>query len=152
MQVEVVAAIVGAVGTIVGVVLGAFQEDIRNIFHFSASKKNEYLLGDWVCTWDTLAPAAKPQIKDSVQITRVRGNLVKGVGKTPDIGDWDMDGRVGYLAVSLSYSGKGEKRHLVGAIVLRKDKLNEMTGAWAQYSGSGDVISGTTVWRRAPRP
>src|SRR5260370_37636497 len=148
MQQQIIIAICSAA---VGGTITVFREDIRNIFNFGASGANEYLLGAWDCSSTTLAPA-RPQIQDTVKITRVRGNSVKGVGTTPTFGNWDLDGRVAHLAVSFSHSGRGSQKHVPGAIVLKKDGNDRMSGAWAQYSGTGEeVISGTTEWHRAPR-
>lgn len=151
MQVEVTAAIIGAVCTAgLGLLVGAFQEDITNLLHFAASRRNDYLLGEWNCNWvTTQAPSPRAPIQDRVNLTQVRGNLVRGKGTTANFGDWEMDGRVAELAVSFSYAGRNQHRNLPGAIVLKKINNDEMAGAWAQYSPSGDVISGTTVWRRA---
>jgi hypothetical protein len=93
-----VKVVVPILTAILGAVSAVFREDIRNLFHFSASKDNEYLLGAWECTWDTLAPAPREPIQDRAEITRVRGNLVKGGGVTPRYGPWDMDGRAADLA------------------------------------------------------
>jgi hypothetical protein len=147
MPIPIVVPIVIAV---VSVTVTVFREDIRNFFNFSARRENEYLRGVWECTWDTLVPSApaRPQIKDTVTITRVSGNLVKAVGNTTGFGAWDLNGRVAHLAVSFSYTGRGGHQHLPGAIVLKKVNNNSMSGAWAQYTDSADVISGTTEWRR----
>jgi hypothetical protein len=149
MEVEIVVKVVEVVGAgVVGAIFNAYQEDITNALHFRASKSNDYLLGTWDCTWDTLAPAPRSPIHDRVDITRVSGNLVKGKGRTEKFGDRDLDGRVADLAVSFSYTGRREQRNLPGAIVLKKVSNSEMSGAWAQYFATGDVISGTTAWRR----
>lgn len=105
-----------------------FRRKFGSILQFAASRKNGYLLGSWDCTWDTLVPAARPQIRDTVNITSVHGNLVKGHGSTPGFGDWDIDGRVSPLAVSFSYSGRAKKQNLPGAIVLKIAKNDEMLG------------------------
>jgi hypothetical protein len=151
MQVEITAEIVGAVCTAgLGLFVGAFQEDITNLLHFAASRRNDYLRGEWNCTWITSqAPKPRDPIQDRVNLTLVRGNLVRGKGTTADYGDWEMEGRVADLAVSFAYAGRDQQRNLPGAIVLKKVSNDEMAGAWAQYALSGDVISGTTTWRRA---
>jgi hypothetical protein len=144
MEAQVIAAFVTAAASIFVAVIG--KEGVWNFFKLGASKRNEYLLGAWECTWDTVAPATTLHIQDRATITRVRGNLVKGNGSTPNVGDWDLDGRAGRLAVSFSYSIKGHE--LPGAVVLKSTANDQMSGAWAQYSNSGEVISGTTIWRR----
>ena len=147
MLAQVLPAVVGAV---LGGVIGVFREDIRNLLDRKTRRRNEYLLDAWDCTWNTLEPKPEPQILDRVTITSVRGNVVKAVGTTPKFGVWDADGRAAYLAVSFSYSGREAQQNLIGAIALKKVQNNVMSGAWAQYSGSGDVVSGTTEWHRVP--
>lgn len=146
MQPQVEAAMLSGIFGIVGVAIGTFQEEIRSAFHL-ASRKNNYLLDLWNCTWDTQAPAIRPQIRDTVTITHVHGNLIKGKGSTPGWGRWDLEGRASDLAVCFTYLGK-EKQHLLGSTVLKKVNNDEMTGVWAQYSEDGDVLSGITSWRR----
>ena len=149
MELPIIEALIGVGGTLVGALLGVFQEEVRNTFQFAKSRRNQFLLGPWDCTWDTTAPEKRAEIKDRVNITSVRGNLVKGNGSTPGYGTWSMDGRASYLALSASYSGEATNQNLPGSLVLKIVNNDEMSGAWAQYSKTGHVLSGTTVWRRA---
>jgi hypothetical protein len=96
-----------------------------------------------------LAPFLTGTDKHIVNIISVSGNLIKGNGSTPGYGTWNMDGRVAHLALSASYSGEAINRNLPGSLVLKIVNNDEMSGAWAQYSRTGDVLSGTTSWRRA---
>jgi hypothetical protein len=141
-------AIIGAAATVSAALIGAYHDEVKGLLKSIFFKKNEYLLGAWDCTWDTQTPAGRPQIIDSVRIESVRGQLVKGTGTTPGFGEWKLQGRVTQFAASFSYSGVESKFDLPGALVLRIANPNQMTGAWAQYSGTGDVISGTTGWKR----
>jgi hypothetical protein len=149
VELPIIAALIGVGGALTGALLGVFKEEIKNAFQFAKSRRNVFLLGPWDCTWDTTAPTKRAEIRDRVDITSVRGNLVKGNGSTPGYGTWSMDGRVSHLALSASYSGKATNQNLPGSLVLKIVNNDEMSGAWAQYSKTGDVLSGTTVWRRA---
>jgi hypothetical protein len=149
------AVITGVIGGFFGILTfvgGIYQEDIRNYFNSGATSQNQFLVGKWIGTWNIVSPEKKSLPPDTITITTVRGTLVKGVGSTPELGDYDLDGRATDLAVSFSYTGKSDQqRQLPGAIVLKKVNPNLMTGAWTQYMLSGDVVSGTAEWRRAPK-
>lgn len=150
VRAAVITAAIGAAVSIITFVGGIYQEEIRNAFNSTATSQNEYLVGKWIGTWNITSPAKKSLPSDTITITRVRGTLVKGVGSTAELGDYDLDGRATDLAVSFSYTGKNEQqRQLPGAIVLKKVNPNLMTGAWTQYMLDGGVVSGTTEWRRA---
>ena len=150
MEKEITAGIIGAVGAVVGAAIAGFKDEIKNFFRFRASKDNQYLLGTWDCTWVALTSPPNEPIKDSVKITSVSGNLVKGAGSTPGGGDWELDGKAADLAVSFSYSVPQQQQFRPGAVVLKKDNPNQMSGAWAEYKVHGDVQSGTTTWNRRP--
>ncbi len=141
-------AVIGAAATVAGALIGAYHDELKGLLRSIFSKKNEYLLGVWDCAWDTQVPAGRAQITDSVHMESVRGQLVKGTGTTPGIGEWKLQGRVTQFAASFSYAGVATRFDLPGAIVLRIATPRQMTGAWAQYSGTGDVISGITTWNR----
>ena len=148
MKTALVSGIFTILGAAIGASMGVFQEDIRNSLNTAASNQNQYLLG----SWDTVTPRPSSMEPDNINITTVRGNLVKGVGTTRKFGDYDLVGRAGELAVSFSYTGKREQqRYLTGAIVLKKVNSNLMTGGWTEYRLNGDVVTGTTTWRRAPK-
>jgi hypothetical protein len=149
VDLQIIVALITVGGALVGALLGVFKEEIKNAFRFADSRKNGFLLGAWDCTWDTVAPTKRQEIRDRVNITSVSGRLVRGNGSTPGFGTWSMDGRVSPLALSASYSGEATNQDLPGSLVLKIDTNDQMSGAWAQYSKTGDVLSGTTVWRRA---
>ena len=148
MDADITKALIAGTFAVIGAAVAAAitnLEKVRNFFR--SSKDSEYLLGAWDCTWDILVPAPGTQVKDIVEITSVNGNVVKGKGSTPGVGNWDLDGKAANLAASFSYSVLLQQP-LSGAIVLKKEAPNRMTGAWAQYTTHGDVESGTTTWNR----
>jgi hypothetical protein len=117
-------SVAGAVLSVPSLV--AFKEDVSNLFRLVASKNNEYLLGTWKCTWETLAPKPRPQIQDTVDITLVRGRILKGKGSNSDFGEWDLEGRTSHLAVSFSYTGRKKNQNLPGAIVLKASMASHL--------------------------
>jgi hypothetical protein len=146
MAPEVIAALIGA-GVTYSV---AFKDDILNRLSFAESRSNQYLLGKWDCTWDILSPAGKAQIVDMVEIRRVSGRNVKGKGSNQQYGDYELNGTAAFLAVSLTYAGKNGYKHLPGNVTLKLLTNDEMAGAWAQYFRTGEIVYGTTVWKRRP--
>ena len=112
-----VAVIVAPATTVAGALIGAYHDELKGLLRSIFSKKNEYLLGVWDCAWDTQVPAGRAQITDSVHMESVRGQLVKGTGTTPGIGEWKLQGRVTQFAASFSYAGVATRFDLPGAIV-----------------------------------
>jgi hypothetical protein len=120
MSDTVKAAVITGVFSIVTFVLGIYQEDIRNYFNSGATSQNQELLGKWIGTWNITSPEKKSLPPDTITITTVCGTLVKGVGSTPELGDYELDGRATGLAVSFWYTGKSDQqRQLPGAIALK---------------------------------
>lgn len=148
MPPEVGAAVIAAVGVIVGAIITSFREEIINFIRRTG--RFAFFKGMWQCRWSILAPAGidPNQVDDQVSIDRVNGALIRGMGSTPGFGRYQLDGRASEFAATLQYCGEGERKDLVGVVILQKRSPLRLEGVWCQYSADGTLKSGTTTWEK----
>lgn len=141
---QAIATVVGALIAFLGTLLSPMGEDLR--FRILPSKRQDPLLGKWKCHWTS---DAGTDIVDQVEVTKVRGELVKGVGMNSKFGSYRLSGRVSRFVVTFEYSGEGTRKNLHGVIILRQTPLaNKMEGAWVQYYRDGALRHGRVVFEK----
>ena len=149
MSGEVVAALIGIAGTLVGGLLGAFREDVRALFR-RGREPNRDLIGTWVATWTIEQPPAE-SVKDSISISRVVGEKVEGQGVFPDLGPYLISGRLSPAnLLTLTYEGIGTKRSLGGVIIVHLNaSRTEMQGHWIEYAEDRSFTRGQVQMRKS---
>lgn len=149
MQPQIVAAIIGLSGVVLGALLKAYEDEIKNLLPFR--RRDSFLRGSWQCHWTIEFPSALTSkvVDDVVRVIEVRGGKISVEGSNADAGPYKMDGKVSTFGVSLLYNNQEPKDDLVGVVLLERDKVkNRLTGYWSQISQSHGLVYGKTEWRK----
>lgn len=110
-------------------------------------------LGPWACFWhvDYGEWNADSVVSDILTITSVSGSRISGTGNDPTFGTYEVEGLDSQFAVTLSYHGREEQENLVGVVILKKDPVPDiLTGAWWQFTRTGEVVGGSVECTRSP--
>lgn len=150
MSTEVIAALIGIAGTILGAILGVFKDDLRAKFS-STARDNADIIGPWAATWSIDGATDPTPIHDSIQIKRVAGESVEGEGIFPNLGPYKIIGRLSPAnLLTLTYEGIGTKRSLGGVIILHLNgSRTEMDGHWVEYADNRSFTKGQVRLRKA---
>jgi hypothetical protein len=155
MDSTLIAAIIGAISTVVVAIVTAFASEIRELLTGNA-QTNSDLVGKWKCTWlldKELGDYDKQQFEDLVKISKAWGEEISGIGINNEYGDYKFNGRISRsLLVTLHYEGTEEKQFLGGVIIMELNVMrNEMRGYWYEYGRERKIIGGSTVWKKASK-
>ena len=150
MSPEIVAALVGIAGTVIGALLGVFKDDLRSRFS-AAAASNTDLVGAWSAMWTIDGAEAAAPLQDSIHFKRVSGETIEGEGIFPDLGPYRVAGRLSPAnLLTLTYEGIGTKRALGGVIILHLNgSRTEMDGLWIEYSDNRSFTRGSVRLRKA---
>ena len=152
MDSSVQAAIVGAVGGVIGVVVKSFTPELKGLL-LGKAKTNSDLVGTWECIWSLAQKTGEDketEIQDRVKISRVRGEELWATGINTKYGDYKLTGRVSRSSlVTFHYEGVDQRQPLGGVVILKLNATrNEMTGRWYEYGKEEKIVGGRTVWKK----
>jgi hypothetical protein len=145
----IVPSIIGAVSTVAAAVITAYREEIIDLIR-GRLWANSDLKGIWDCEWQVNFPKKDESIQDSVTLTRVSGERIRGIGSTPQVGSYKLQGRLSRASLAtFYYEGTGAKARTLGGVVILKlsNDWHEFKGHWHESTNAG-FIGGTTVWRK----
>jgi hypothetical protein len=116
--------------------------------------KDKTHLGPWSSVWTIEYPSGKTThddapIKDSVQLSRSLDGAVVGKGLHDEEGAYKITGTESDWGFALVYRKSGPSEHILGSIVLEKQRVtNKLSGAWMQISAEGEILKGSTEWKK----
>ena len=155
MNSTVIAAIIGAVTTVLVAIVTAFASELKVLLAGNA-RINADLVGKWRCTWfleKDQGDYDKQQFEDLAKISKVWGERILGNGVNNEYGDYKFAGRISRSSlITLHYEGAEEKQFLGGVIIMELNPTrNEMRGYWYEYGRERKIVGGTTVWQKLSR-
>jgi hypothetical protein len=127
----IVAAVIGLIGTIGGVLAPSMARSLQR------RKRTSELLGSWKATWeyDAGGSTQQPHDEDRIELKAVDHERVVGTGRNLRFGDYEIEGRETPFAFTFSYRGTGKQTNLAGVAILKKTDVvgRNMEGRWWQY-------------------
>lgn len=155
MDSTLIAAIIGAISTILVGIVTAFASELKELLIGNA-RINADLIGKWRCTWlldKDQADYGKQQFEDLAKITKVWGEKIFGNGVNNEYGDYKFNGRISRSSlITLHYEGVEEKQFLGGVIIMELNPTrDEMRGYWYEYGRERKIVGGTTVWQKVSK-
>lgn len=155
MDSTVIAAIIGAVTTVLVAIITAFASELKVLLAGKA-QINADLAGKWRCTWllgKDQGDYDKQQFEDLVKISKVLGEKISGAGVNNEYGNYKFAGRISRSSlVTLHYEGVEERQFLGGVIIMELNSTRtEMRGYWYEYGRERKIVGGTTVWQKLSR-
>ena len=142
------------IGALVGAFATALFTPVGEEFRVILSGKysiNKGLRGRWICTWTT--EGDDEHITDHVEIVKVAGEKITGIGRNAYAGDYKISGRLSpFSFLSLTYTGTDRKSLLGGVILLEiNGSRDKMHGCWWEYTSEKEFCGGSTTWIKEER-
>lgn len=153
MNNEVIVALIGLGGALLGGIAGVFKDEIRSFF-LRSDKKSHSMIGLWKCEWqtkeilDSSAQLTNPVVESEIKIKKIRGEKVSAIGNPGKQNEYKLEGTLAISNImNFTYSGTGKTSPIRGVVILKVNTLrNEMNGHWFQLNAEGDFETGTTKW------
>ena len=105
-----------------------------------------------MCKWgfDPAIESKDQVLDDEVNITELRGEVIRLTARNNEWGDYILSGRISKSnVVTLTYEGTGNKQPLGGVVILElMPTRDEMRGRWIEYTSARHLVWGTTTWRK----
>lgn len=152
METEVVTALIGVGGAVVGGLLNT--PEFRALFK-TRNGAGKDLLGEWLAEWfiDAGQPAAEAVVKDRILIRKIDGDDVTATGVSPLINEYKLTGLLSPSNVVTFHFQGTQKRTMTGVVILQLNTLrDEMKGHWHQISPEGKFVGGRTTWKKGNGP
>lgn len=143
----IIAAIIGALGAILGSVITVFHEDI--LVSFSLKKSNRDLVGFWDVTWYEYDDdsSEKKITQEIIEIKRIRRNRIKILIENPKNVSYKIIGNIhNNNTITLEFHGNDLGVNGVASLIININRI-QMYGVWLQPENNEFTI-GRSIWTK----
>lgn len=152
MDTAILAAIIGAVGAILGALLQSYGKELFEALNVS-SLKIPSLTGEWEATWYvTEGDEERIYVADIIDLNHRSGIHFKGLGYD-ERGNYKILGIFNsHGIITFSYdSGLTQYALVGGGILLPNATFNELSGYWHGYVQEEKIVGGRVIWKKVTK-